>query len=274
MLTKGPAYVQPNPKMALRICKVRSKYFPFDRQICTIIFRSGAHDKLSIKFYQRRLIQRHQFIHGEWDLEASYTDVFEQPISEHMSNFNTRCVPVLLRLVVLEYLAPIVYCDCSKLKRSIRKPKHRTTTKTSLIELCSIEQCVSRLLASWQSDDTTTVRTTTNTNSLSPSLFNEQGVELLKCLRLIKTHLKNCWMNTRTTSGHELNGTSMTNAMKNRLHEWQQIALVLDRLFFLLFIISMPCTCLLFLSTRFASNGIDYTLKYSASRIEDAKCNM
>ncbi|CAF1557580.1 unnamed protein product, partial [Didymodactylos carnosus] len=70
------------------MCKIRAKYFPFDRQMCTIIIRSGARDKSSIKFYQRRLIQRHQFIRGEWDLQASYTELFEEKISEHMSNFS------------------------------------------------------------------------------------------------------------------------------------------------------------------------------------------
>lgn len=64
------------------ICKVRSTYFPFDQQHCTIIIRSGSHDSQSIKFFQRRPIERHSFIRGEWDLLHSYTEITEERISD------------------------------------------------------------------------------------------------------------------------------------------------------------------------------------------------
>ena len=64
------------------ICKVRSTYFPFDQQHCTIIIRSGAHDSQSIKFIQRRPIQGHSFIRGEWELVHSYTDITDERVSD------------------------------------------------------------------------------------------------------------------------------------------------------------------------------------------------
>jgi hypothetical protein len=64
------------------ICKVRSTYFPFDQQHCTIIIRSGAHDSQSIKFLQRRPIQGHSFIRGEWELLHSYTEITDERISD------------------------------------------------------------------------------------------------------------------------------------------------------------------------------------------------
>ena len=64
------------------ICKVRSTYFPFDEQRCTIIIRSGAHDSQSIKFIQRRPIQGHSFIRGEWELVHSYTDITDERVSD------------------------------------------------------------------------------------------------------------------------------------------------------------------------------------------------
>jgi hypothetical protein len=64
------------------ICKVRSTYFPFDQQHCTIIIRSGAHDSQSIKFVLRRRITGHSFIPGEWKLIHSYTEITEERVSD------------------------------------------------------------------------------------------------------------------------------------------------------------------------------------------------
>jgi len=64
------------------ICKVRSTYFPFDQQHCTIIIRSGSHDSQSIKFLQRRPIQGHSFIRGEWELIHSYTEITDERVSD------------------------------------------------------------------------------------------------------------------------------------------------------------------------------------------------
>lgn len=64
------------------ICKVRSTYFPFDQQHCTIIIRSGSHDSQSIKFFQRRPIQGHSFIRGEWELIHSFTEIADERVSD------------------------------------------------------------------------------------------------------------------------------------------------------------------------------------------------
>lgn len=64
------------------ICKIRSTYFPFDEQVCTIIIRSGAHDSQSIQFVQRRKIQGHSFIRGEWELVRSYTEITDERVSD------------------------------------------------------------------------------------------------------------------------------------------------------------------------------------------------
>ena len=64
------------------ICKVRSTYFPFDRQHCTIIIRSGSYDTQSMKFVRRRPIQGHPFISGEWELTDAYTHVTDERVSD------------------------------------------------------------------------------------------------------------------------------------------------------------------------------------------------
>jgi hypothetical protein len=62
---------------------------------------------------------------------------------------------------------------------------------------------------------------------------------------------------------------------QQRLDEWQQIALVLDRLFFLLFIIAMPCTALLFVSAHL-SVANDFRSNLTNVKIQsiDAKCDL
>ena len=62
---------------------------------------------------------------------------------------------------------------------------------------------------------------------------------------------------------------------QQRLDEWQQVALVLDRLFFLLFIIAMPCTALLFVSAHL-SIGNDFRSNITIVKNEsiDAKCDL
>ena len=47
-----------------------------------IIIRSGAHDSQSIQFIQRRPIQGHSFIRGEWELIHSYTEITDERVSD------------------------------------------------------------------------------------------------------------------------------------------------------------------------------------------------
>lgn len=61
---------------------------------------------------------------------------------------------------------------------------------------------------------------------------------------------------------------------QERLDEWQHVALVLDRLFFLGFIIAMPCTALLFVRAHLSGgNNILFNLTNTKDQFADAKCN-
>lgn len=64
------------------ICKIRSTYFPFDQQHCTIIIRSGSRDGHSVKFIQRRPIVGRSFIRGEWELINSFTEIIDERVSD------------------------------------------------------------------------------------------------------------------------------------------------------------------------------------------------
>jgi len=61
---------------------------------------------------------------------------------------------------------------------------------------------------------------------------------------------------------------------QKRLDEWQRVALVLDRVFFILFIIAMPCTALLLV---FAHTSIRNNYRANLTKIEiptaDAICD-
>ncbi len=91
------------------ICKVRSTYFPFDQQHCTIIIRSGSHDSQSIKFFQRRPIERHSFIRGEWELLQSYTEITDERISDFgQTNYSLVRFTLILKRNHLYYLIKII----------------------------------------------------------------------------------------------------------------------------------------------------------------------
>ena len=91
------------------ICKVRSTYFPFDKQYCTIIIRSGARDSQSIKFIHRRPIQGHSFIRGEWELVESYTDITDERISDFgQVDFSLVRFTLILKRNHLYYLIKII----------------------------------------------------------------------------------------------------------------------------------------------------------------------
>jgi hypothetical protein len=91
------------------ICKVRSTYFPFDQQNCTIIIRSGAHDSQSIKFIQRRPIAGHQFILGEWKLVHSYTEITEERVSDFgQVDYSLVRFTLILKRNHLYYLTKII----------------------------------------------------------------------------------------------------------------------------------------------------------------------
>ena len=91
------------------ICKVRATYFPFDQQHCAIIIRSGAHDSQSIKFIQRRHIQGHPFIRGEWELVHSYTEITDERVSDFgQVDYSLVRFTLVLRRNYLYYLIKII----------------------------------------------------------------------------------------------------------------------------------------------------------------------
>jgi cytochrome b561 len=62
---------------------------------------------------------------------------------------------------------------------------------------------------------------------------------------------------------------------QQRLDEWQHVALVLDRIFFILFTIAMPCTGLLFVSAHLSIEN-DFRSNLTNIKIQsiDAKCDL
>lgn len=91
------------------ICKIRSTYFPFDQQRCTIMIRSGSHDTQSIKFIQRRPIQGRSFIRGEWELIHSYTEITDERVSDFgQVDFSLVRFSLILKRNHLYYLIKII----------------------------------------------------------------------------------------------------------------------------------------------------------------------
>lgn len=91
------------------ICKVRSTYFPFDQQHCSLIIRSGAHDSQSIRFIQRRPIQGKSFIRGEWELVNAYTEIADERVSDFdQMNYSLVRFTLVLKRNELYYLIKII----------------------------------------------------------------------------------------------------------------------------------------------------------------------
>lgn len=90
----------------------------------------------------------------------------------------------------------------------------------------------------------------------------------------MKMHLrKQCASSFRLKPEHDIKNSLLKTENKQRLDEWQQVAIVLDRLFFLFFVSAMPCTALFFLSAHFSDVN---TFGSNSSKIKidtaDAKC--
>ncbi|CAF0789740.1 unnamed protein product [Adineta ricciae] len=345
------------------ICKVRATYFPFDRQVCTIIIRSGSHDSHTIKFIQRRPIETHSFIRGEWELEASYTEISDERVSDfdhvdyslvrftlvlkrnHVyylikiilpftlvsfvtlftfllppqtgekltlnvtillslviylqllteyipksddetpiltlfcnANFflvflscimtvyvlylyhqpstsNIACVPSHMKIVLLDYLSPLVYCNANKQSNQCQTVEDNVEEARPR-RLSSIEKRMCHLFTL-----TTPVRT-----------VNQQAIELLKLLHQIKFHIRTQWLIPLNILDECETSTDLSKFdNQRRLDEWQHVALVLDRMFFILFSIAMPCTALIFISAHTATRN-NFHGNFSNFKM-DAKCD-
>ena len=106
--------------------------------------------------------------------------------------------------------------------------------------------------------------------------FVFQATEMLKCLQHIKVYIQSQWLpSLRARNAYETEDDLSKGDNEQHLHEWQQFALVLDRLFFLVFVIAMPCTALLFVSAHSSvSNGFRSNLTNIEERSIDAKCDL
>ena len=348
------------------ICKVRSTYFPFDQQICTIIIRSGSHDSQSIKFIQRRPIQGHSFIRGEWELIHSYTEITNERISDfgqtdyslvrftlilkrnhiyyvikiilpftlvsfvtlftfllppqtgekltlsvtillslviylqifsayipksdddtpiltlfcnanfflvflscimtvyvlylyhHSSTTHIKRVPSYIKIIFLDYLRPIVYCGRDKYRKKQKIPRR----------ISSIEKRMSHIFTVTSINQQVKLDKTSNLYYLNFL----KAVELLHCIQQVKINIQSQLLD-RLDSNKEYYLSENTN--QQNLDDWQQVALIIDRLFFLLFIIAMPCTTLLLLSAHLSSTR---DFRFNSTHIKlpsvDAKCDL
>jgi hypothetical protein len=95
-------------------------------------------------------------------------------------------------------------------------------------------------------------------------------------LHQIKAHIHRQWLAPlNNPNEYEVGSELLKLDNQQRLDEWQHVALVLDRLFFLLFIIAMPCTALLFLSAHSSiGNNFLSNITNITEQIEDAKCDL
>ena len=101
-----------------------------------------------------------------------------------------------------------------------------------------------------------------------------QAAELLQCLQQFKSHIRREWLVPfNAENEHELGSDLLKIDNQQRLDEWQHVALVVDRLFFILFIIAMPCTTLLFLNAHLSiANNFRSNLTTTKAEPLDAKC--
>ncbi|CAF0801898.1 unnamed protein product [Adineta steineri] len=352
------------------ICKVRLTYFPFDHQHCTIIIRSGGHDSHSIKFIQRRPIEGHSFIRGEWELIHSYMEITDESVSDfgqvnyslvrftlilkrnrlyylmkvilpytlvsfvtlftfllppqtgekltlnvtillslviylqliseyipksddetpiltlfcnanfflvflscimtvyvlylyhRPSTSNVAHVPLYMKIILLDYISPIVYCSRQKNK----KQKHVSKAfpkETRPRRLGSIEKRMCNIFSV-----TSSIR-----------MPNQQAGELLRCLQQLKGQIRtHCIFPPYIKNEYDPDNDLLNINNQQRLDEWQQVALVLDRLFFLIFIVAMPCTALLFVSAHLSVTKVsnDFRSNLTNMKVEsvDAKCHL
>jgi hypothetical protein len=98
---------------------------------------------------------------------------------------------------------------------------------------------------------------------------------LLQCLQHFKSHIRTQWLAPLCINDANQLGSDLLKVdNQERLDEWQHVALVVDRLFFILFIIAMPCTALLFVSAHLSiANDFRSNLTVIDMPSIDAKCD-
>ena len=115
-----------------------------------------------------------------------------------------------------------------------------------------------------------------DSGSFIVSLRVSKAVELLKCLQQFKSHIRTQWLlPLRLNNEYEIGSDLLKMDNQQRLDEWQHVALVFDRLFFVFFIIAMPCTALLFVSAHLSvANDFRSNLTNIKLPSVDAKCDL
>ena len=113
-------------------------------------------------------------------------------------------------------------------------------------------------------------------DSFIASLRVSKAIELLKCLQQFKNHIRTQWLlPLRLNNEYEIGSDLLKMDNQQRLDEWQHVALVFDRLFFVFFIIAMPCTALLFVSAHLSvANDFRSNLTNIKLPSVDAKCDL
>ncbi|CAF5207142.1 unnamed protein product, partial [Rotaria magnacalcarata] len=103
-----------------------------------------------------------------------------------------------------------------------------------------------------------------------------KAVEILQCLQQIKTYIRKQWLlPLQLHNEYDMENNFLKIDNQQRLHEWQLVALLLDRLFFIVFTIAMPCTALLFVSAHWSiANDFRSNLTTTKLPTIDAKCNL
>lgn len=101
-------------------------------------------------------------------------------------------------------------------------------------------------------------------------------MEWLKVLQHLKIHIRTEWLIPLDINcEYEFVGEYSNSNHRQRLDEWQHLALVLDRIFFLVFIVAMPCTALLFISAHLSvGNNFRYNITDLQTQKTDAKCSL
>lgn len=107
-------------------------------------------------------------------------------------------------------------------------------------------------------------------------IFSQKAAELLQILHQIKAYIRVEWLLPLSNINQYDTGNELLKIVnQQRLDEWQHVALVLDRIFFLLFTLAMPCTALLFLFPQSSiGDSLRLNLSNTTAHMADAKCDL
>lgn len=202
--------------------------------------------------------------------------LYHRPSTAHIA-----CVPPYLKLIFIDYLSPFVYCRLNRNRSRTPKIPRKNSPEKRPRRLSSIEKRMCHLFSFSTPTKTTNQQVKSDFETIPcirASLFailSFKAIELLQCLQQFKAHIRKEWLApVNGASEYEIGSDFLKIDNQQKLDEWQHIALVVDRLFFILFIIAMPCTALLFVSAH-SSIANDFRSNISTFKLPsvDAKCD-